>query len=112
MPNEKRIAEALKELCIPPCIVGYTYIKQAVLICLDNPSAINAVIKLLYPAIADANGTTWGRVERAIRHAIEISLRFAPKEVISKYMTITGIRATNSHYIAAVVETLRLEDAE
>ena len=111
MPTEKRIAEALKELCIPPHILGYTYIKQAILICLDNPGAIHAVTKLLYPAIADANGTTWGRVEKAIRHAIDISIGNCPMCYLNKYVdTVNKPTCPNSYYIASVVETLRLEE--
>jgi two-component system response regulator (stage 0 sporulation protein A) len=113
MPDEKRVAQVLKELCVPASLQGYYYLKSAILICLDNPEAIHAVTKLLYPAIAEVHGTIANRVERAMRHAIAHSINNTPVDKLSEYITIPkSCTVTNSLYIASVAEVLRLEDAE
>lgn len=113
MPDEKRVALVLKELFVPTSLLGYYYLKSAILICLDNPEAIHSVTTLLYPAIAEAHGTTADRAERAIRHAIGHSVKNAPVVVIAKYMAVpSNGRVKNSLYIASVVEALRLEELD
>lgn len=111
MSDEKRVAQALKELCVPASLMGYYYLKSAILICLDNPEAIHSTMKL-YPAIATAHSVTDKAVEHAIRHAVAYSVKNAPVVALAKYMAVPANgRVKNSLYIASVAEALRLEEA-
>jgi two-component system response regulator (stage 0 sporulation protein A) len=113
IPDEKRVAQVLKELCAPASLLGYYYLKSAILICLDNPEAIHSVTTLLYPAIAEAHGTTTKGVERATRNAIAYSINNAPVITIAKYLTVPRSgTVTNSMYIASIAEALRLEESD
>lgn len=110
---EKKIAQVLKSLHIAPHLVGYEYLKAAIALVMTDGSYLRGITKELYPAVARAFDATPARVERAIRHAIASGLADAPYdrvvEVIGTYPSATG-HITNSHYIAAVAEYIRLGD--
>jgi len=108
-----KIIKALRNLAIPPHILGYEYLKTAIEICIEDKTAIHKITKVVYPQVAKTHLTTASRVERAIRHSIELSLTRVDREELNKYFYIpkdsklTGV--TNSEYIASIVEVLRMD---
>ena len=71
--DELTVTEILHQIGVPAHIKGYQFLRDAILLTMNEPEYINAVTKRLYPEIAKKNGTTASRVERAIRHAIEVA---------------------------------------
>ena len=109
----KIISDILHEIGMPAHIKGYQYMRDAILICVDDPEAIHAVTKQLYPSVAKVYGTTSSRVERAIRHAIEIAWDRGDIDVLNAYFgyTIHNDRGkpTNSEFIAMLSDRIRLQ---
>ena len=101
------------EIGIPAHIKGYQYIRDGIIMTVREPEIINGVTKVLYPAIAKKNGTTASRVERAIRHAIEVAWDRGDLETLQKYFGYTVSNAkgkpTNSEFIAMIADRLVLE---
>lgn len=110
---ELKITDIIHEIGVPAHIKGYHYLREAILICTKNNEAINAVTKLLYPTIAKKYSTTASRVERAIRHAIEVAWDRGDLDVLDSYFgyTIQNNRGkpTNSEFIAMISDRLRLQ---
>lgn len=110
---ETCIVSVMHEIGIPAHIMGYRYLKDALLITLQDKDAINAITKVLYPEIAARNHTTSSRVERAIRHAIEVAFTRGNSEFISTLFGYsinpnTG-KPTNSEFIAVISDYLRIK---
>ncbi len=113
---EKRIdtlvTEIIHEIGIPAHIKGYQYIREAIIEVVADMDLINAVTKALYPQVAKKYGTTPSRVERAIRHAIEVAWDRGDIEVLQKYFgyTVSGVKGkpTNSEFIALIADKLQL----
>ena len=110
--SETQITEILHMLGIPAHIKGFTYLRCAIGMTLDDPDMINYVTKSLYPGVAKAYSTTTSRVERAIRHAIEVAWDRGDVEVLNRYFGYTISRQrgkpTNSEFIAMISDKLRL----
>ena len=110
---EKTISQIMREIGVPAHIKGYEYLRQAISLTVEDPSFMHAVTKLLYPTIAKNNKTTSSRVERAIRHAIEVAWDRGDVDVLASYFgyTIQNSRGkpTNSEFIAMISDKLRLE---
>lgn len=107
------ITKMLHELGIPSHIKGYGYIREAVSIIFENPDVIGGITKELYPALAKKFNTTVSRVERAIRHAIEVSwnrgnLDFM-EELFGFSVDIDRAKPTNSEFIVTIADKLRLD---
>ena len=107
------ITKMLHELGIPSHIKGYQYIREAVGIIFSNPSVIGGITKELYPELAKKFDTTVSRVERAIRHAIEVSwnrgnLDFM-EELFGYSVDIDRAKPTNSEFIVTIADKLRLD---
>lgn len=107
------ITKMLHELGIPSHIKGYGYIREAVSIIFENPEVIGGITKELYPALAKKFNTTVSRVERAIRHAIEVSwnrgnLDFM-EELFGFSVDIDRAKPTNSEFIVTIADKLRLD---
>ena len=103
----------LHELGIPSHIKGYQYIREAVNIIFENPSVIGGITKELYPELAKKFNTTTSRVERAIRHAIEVSwnrgnLDFM-EEIFGYSVDIDKAKPTNSEFMVTIADKLRLD---
>ena len=81
--DECTVTEILHQIGVPAHIKGYQFLRDAILMTMENQDYINSVTKRLYPEIAKRNGTTASRVERAIRHAIEVVIK--PKPVITGF---------------------------
>jgi two-component system response regulator (stage 0 sporulation protein A) len=115
--NERNIkislTKLLHELGVPSHIKGYQYIREGIMILYNNPSIIGGITKELYPEIADKYKTTVSRVERAIRHAIEVSwnrgnLDFMD-EVFGHSVDYDKAKPTNSEFLVTVADKLKLE---
>ena len=93
--------------------VAHGHLRDAILLTMNEPEYINAVTKRLYPEIAKKNGTTASRVERAIRHAIEVAWDRGDVDTLNSYFgyTIHNLRGkpTNSEFIAMIADKMRLD---
>lgn len=109
---ELMITEIIHQIGVPAHIKGYHYLREAILLSVKNKELINSVTKLLYPTVAKNHQTTSSRVERAIRHAIEVAWDRGDLEVLNAYFgyTIQNSRGkpTNSEFIAMIADKLRL----
>ena len=110
---ERYVTKIMLDLGVPAHLKGYHYLKAAVMLVSEDMRAVGSVTKLLYPEIAKRYNTTDGKVERAIRNAIEVSWeRGNPKafEELFGYSKENGYtRPTNSEYIAAIADALILK---
>lgn len=110
---EVAVTEVIMLIGIPAHVKGYQYIRCAILNCIEDNSMLNSVTKVLYPTVAKAFDTSASRVERAIRHAIEIAWDRGDIETLNSYFgyTINNQRGkpTNSEFIAMVSDKLRLK---
>ncbi|MCC8098748.1 MAG: sporulation transcription factor Spo0A [Clostridiales bacterium] len=110
---ETRVTAIIHEIGVPAHIKGYQYLREAILIAVDDMDVINAVTKVLYPEVARRYGTTASRVERAIRHAIEVAWDRGDIETLQKYFGYTVSNAkgkpTNSEFIAMIADRLQLQ---
>ncbi len=111
---EEKISEIFISIGIPPHIKGYSYLREGIRLTVEDPYVINSVTKALYPSIAKKFNTTSSKVERAIRHAIEVAWNRGRIEAIN---AIFGARIylgtekpTNSEFIALVADKLMLEN--
>lgn len=107
------ITKILHELGIPSHIKGYQYIRDGVGMVFDNPDIIGGITKELYPELASKFDTTVSRVERAIRHAIEVSWNRGNwdlmEEIFGNSVDIDRAKPTNSEFIVTVADKLRLD---
>lgn len=107
------ITKILHELGIPSHIKGYQYIREGISILYERPEVIGGITKELYPDIASKFDTTVSRVERAIRHAIEVSWNRGDwdlmEEIFGHSVDIDKAKPTNSEFIVTVADKLRLE---
>ena len=113
---EAKVTAIIHEVGVPAHIKGYQYLREAICIAVEDMDVINAVTKVLYPAVAKKFGTTSSRVERAIRHAIEVAWDRGDLETLQKYFGYTVSNAkgkpTNSEFIAMIADRLVLEQAK
>ena len=109
---EVMITDIIHQIGVPAHIKGYHYLRDAIIMSVLDSEMINAVTKRLYPSIAKKYATTSSRVERAIRHAIEVAWDRGDVDVLSSYFgyTIQSSRGkpTNSEFIAMIADKLRL----
>ena len=112
MQLKNQVTAVIHEIGVPAHIKGYQYLREAILIAVENMDVINAVTKVLYPAVARQFDTTPSRVERAIRHAIEVAWDRGDLETLQKYFGYTVSNAkgkpTNSEFIAMIADRLVL----
>lgn len=110
---EAIVTDVILHIGIPAHIKGYHYIREAIMLSVNDQNMINSVTKLLYPTIAKRFDTTSSRVERAIRHAIEIAWDRGDVDTLNSYFgyTINTGRGkpTNSEFIAMIADKLRLK---
>ena len=114
--DELTVTEILHQIGVPAHIKGYQYLREGIILTVRNMEVINAVTKVLYPEIAKRFGTTPSRVERAIRHAIEVAWDRGDLETLQKYFGYTVNSAkgkpTNSEFIAMIADRLQLQAQE
>lgn len=112
---EEKVSKIFINVGIPPHIKGYSFLREGVMMAVENPSVINNITKQLYPMIGERYQTTPSKVERAIRHAIEVAWNRGRIENINN---ILGVRAyvgadkpTNGEFIALIADKMLLEKA-
>ena len=109
---ERQVTAIIHEIGVPAHIKGYQYLREAISLAVADMEVINAVTKVLYPAVAKKFGTTASRVERAIRHAIEVAWDRGDLETLQKYFGYTVSNAkgkpTNSEFIAMIADRISL----
>ena len=109
---EAVVTDIIHEIGVPAHIKGYQYLREAIILTIHDMDMINAVTKVLYPEVAKKFGTTPSRVERAIRHAIEVAWDRGDIEVLQKFFgyTVSNIKGkpTNSEFIAMIADSLLL----
>lgn len=107
------VTDIIHQIGIPAHIKGYHFLRYAIMLCVDNSEMINCVTKLLYPTVASKFKTTSSRVERAIRHAIELAWDRGDVDVLNSYFGYTVRNSkgkpTNSEFIALISDKLRLQ---
>ncbi len=110
---ETQVTKIIHQIGVPAHIKGYQYLRTAILMTIKDNDIINSVTKILYPSVAKKYSTTTSRVERAIRHAIEVAWDRGDIDTLNSYFgyTIQNTRGkpTNSEFIAMIADNLRLK---
>ena len=110
---EKDVTNMIHEIGVPAHIKGYQYLREAIMMSVEDPGMISSITKILYPTIAKRFQTTPSRVERAIRHAIEVAWsrgRMETLDALFGYTIDTGKgKPTNSEFIALIADKIRLQ---
>lgn len=110
---EKTVTTVIHEIGVPAHIKGYTYLREAIMLVLKDTDLINSITKQLYPTVAKKHNTSSSRVERAIRHAIEVAWDRGDTETLNNIFGFTinqnKGKPTNSEFIAMISDKLRLE---
>ena len=110
---ESRVTNMLHEIGIPAHIKGYHYLRDSIIMAVEDMDVLNAITKVLYPTVAKKYQTTSSRVERAIRHAIEVAWSRGKLDTLDElfgYTVSTGKgKPTNSEFIALIADTIQLE---
>ena len=109
---EEMVTAIIHEVGVPAHIKGYQYVREAIMITVEDMEVINSVTKVLYPEVAKRYHTTPSRVERAIRHAIEVAWDRGDIETLQRFFgyTVSNIKGkpTNSEFIAMISDRIRL----
>lgn len=110
---EAMVTSVIHEIGVPAHIKGYQYLREAIMIAVKDMDVINAITKVLYPQVAKAFQTTPSRVERAIRHAIEVAWDRGDLETLQQFFgyTVSNTKGkpTNSEFIALIADKLQLQ---
>ena len=110
---EREVTAVIHEVGVPAHIKGYQYVREAIIIAVQDMDVINAVTKVLYPEVARRYNTTPSRVERAVRHAIEVAWDRGDLETLQRYFgyTVSNTKGkpTNSEFIAMIADRIRLQ---
>ncbi|MBQ6906579.1 MAG: sporulation transcription factor Spo0A [Clostridia bacterium] len=109
---EAQVTKIIHEIGIPAHIKGYKFIRSAILMCVNDPNLTNAITKVVYPAVADEFYTTPSRVERAVRHSIEVAFDRGNIKVLTEYfgytINLSKGKPTNAEFIAMIADNLRM----
>ena len=112
---ESRVTDIIHEIGVPAHIKGYQYLRDAIIMSVNDIEMLNSITKILYPTIAKKYQTTASRVERAIRHAIEVSWNRGKMDTIDALFGYTinngKGKPTNSEFIALIADKIRLENS-
>ena len=110
---EAMVTSIIHEIGVPAHIKGYQYLREAIIIAVNDMDVINAITKVLYPQVAKTFGTTPSRVERAIRHAIEVAWDRGDLDTLQRFFgyTVSNTKGkpTNSEFIALIADKLQLQ---
>ena len=110
---EAMVTGIIHEIGVPAHIKGYQYLREAIIIAVNDMDVINAITKVLYPQVAKAFQTTPSRVERAIRHAIEVAWDRGDLDTLQRFFgyTVSNTKGkpTNSEFIALIADKLQLQ---
>ena len=110
---ERDVTDMIQEIGVPGHIKGYQYLREAIMMSVEDPEMLGSITKVLYPTIARKYQTTSSRVERAIRHAIEVAWNRGKMETLDAmfgYTINTGKgKPTNSEFIALIADKIRMQ---
>ena len=110
---ESMVTNIIHEIGVPAHIKGYQYLREAIILAVDDMDVINAITKVLYPQVAKTFQTTPSRVERAIRHAIEVAWDRGDLDTLQSFFgyTVSNTKGkpTNSEFIALIADRLQLQ---
>jgi len=110
---EVEVTNIIHQMGVPAHIKGYQYLRDAILLVIDEVNLLGAVTKELYPMIAEKYNTTSSRVERAIRHAIELAWDRGNVDLMNKFfgytINVERGKPTNSEFIAMIADKLRMK---
>ena len=110
---EKDVTDMIHEIGVPAHIKGYQYLRSSILMAVQDMDILDSITKQLYPSIAKAYATTPSRVERAIRHAIEVAWSRGNSDTMHELFGYTlqqgKLKPTNSEFIALIADKIRLE---
>ena len=110
---ELMVTEIIHQIGVPAHIKGYHYLREAIVLSVKNSDIVNSVTKLLYPTVAKTHSTTASRVERAIRHAIEVAWDRGDLDTLQRFFgyTVSNTKGkpTNSEFIALIADKLQLQ---
>ena len=110
---EAEITKIIRDLGIPAHIKGYTFVREAIMMVYEDTEILHGITKILYPTIARKSQTTSSRVERAIRHAIEVAWERGNREKIDEIFGYTidagKGKPTNAEFVAIIADHLRLK---
>ena len=107
---EADVTNIIHEIGVPAHIKGYQYLREAIMMSVNDIEMLNSITKILYPTIAKQYQTTPSRVERAIRHAIEVAWSRGKIDELFGYTINNGKgKPTNSEFIALIADKIRLE---
>lgn len=108
-----RVTKIIHDIGVPAHIKGYQYLRDSIILAVNDMEVVNAITKVLYPSIAKKYKTTSSRVERAIRHAIEVAWDRGDVEVLNSYFgyTVSNLKGkpTNSEFVSMIADRIRLE---
>lgn len=111
--KESKVTNIIHEIGVPAHIKGYQYLREAIIMSVNDIEMLNSITKILYPTIAKKYQTTASRVERAIRHAIEVAWSRGKMDTIDELFGYTinngKGKPTNSEFIALIADRIRLE---
>ena len=110
---EADVTNVIHEIGVPAHIKGYQYFRDAIMMSVNDSEVLNSITKVLYPTIAKKHKTTPSRVERAIRHAIEVAWSRGKMDTIDELFGYTVSygkgKPTNSEFVALIADKIRLE---
>lgn len=110
---DKKLVDILLSVGIPANLQGYLFLKESIKLAIDNPTYVGAITKIMYPTIAIKFKTTACRVERSIRHALEVSYNKGKimnlNEIFGLQVIDANEKPTNSEFVALVADRLALE---
>ena len=113
---EAEVTDMIHEIGVPAHIKGYQYLREAIIMSVEDSSVLSSITKILYPGIAKRFSTTPSRVERAIRHAIEVAWNRGKMETLENlfgYTINTGKgKPTNSEFVALIADKIRLQNRQ
>ena len=113
---ESEVTNMIHEIGVPAHIKGYQYLREAITMSVEDTSVLSSITKILYPGIAKKFSTTPSRVERAIRHAIEVAWNRGKMETLENlfgYTINTGKgKPTNSEFVALIADKIRLQNKQ
>lgn len=116
MDLEAEVTNMIHEIGVPAHIKGYQYLREAIIMSVEDTSVLSSITKILYPGIAKKFSTTPSRVERAIRHAIEVAWSRGKMETLDSlfgYTINTGKgKPTNSEFVALIADKIRLQNRQ
>ncbi len=111
---EAQVTSIIHQIGVPAHIKGYQYLRTAIIMTIEDNEVINSVTKVLYPTVAKMYSTTSSRVERAIRHSIEVAWDRGDVEILNSYFgyTVQNSRGkpTNSEFIAMIADSIRINN--